>query len=941
MNYLVIFTLINCILGAIIGIDYGEKFTKAVLLAPGIPFEIVLTDEGKRKDLSGISIRPDSKNGIERIYGSQMGSLITRFPQNCILDLKQLIGKKFDDPIVEKYMKTHFGSKLIKDDSRGGSIKFDLNLNNSSYEFSVEELLAMSLNDIKQRALNDLEENPNAAAIVEDVAISIPPFASQSTRQAYLDSLHLANFSNVLGLIEEGTSVALNFAGNKKYENSEYNDVKEYYLVYDVGAGYTTATLFSITPKSTGQIVLEMESVGTDESFGGRTLTDSIYTIILEKFLNHFNLEESEVSNKILARLYEVAEKAKTILSANNEYHSTLESIYDDKDFKVQVSRQEFEDVNSDLMDRITKPIEKALESIGLKVDDIKSVVLNGGSTRVPFIQKHVALFVGDDKISKSVNTDESSALGTTQMGLKLKTKTQSSKDIKLIEKSNHNFEISVSGNDDEQIPVFPKGSIVGNTTKINLGKLANKELTISLYEDGSLVKSYTFDDFAARLKKANCKSKENKEVVATFELDKSKIFDLIKVDIECQPKNESFLNKLLKKEDEEVVEDDETRDNLVSDLLNSTNSTNSTEAEKILNSIKTKSKSTYVSIPSPVYPHIKPIDKKSRKNLINKLFYLNKLDDAKIELTEVRNQLEGQLYKLRDYVESNESILQKELKDSEISAYTEFVNELIEWLDFESDDALVDELKSKIKEVETKEQEIKDYIQMSTIDFSKEGVQKLYDDGTKLMMTIQSSMLKFGQHISEARTRYQEANLDFDKENERIKNKLTNSNKEDKLKSFDKTLQLYKETIAKIGEFLSLPEKKFDKISKKELYSYHDILAKGVADMILDLMELESSHKERMQLIDETYDKLIERQKQKEFRKKMREAAKEAGKKQQKDEEDTEQDNEGVDIIEDDDEEIIQDSTKITATSSDSQTKSTTTSSDEEVTKELEHDEL
>ncbi|KAI5964692.1 LHS1 [Candida pseudojiufengensis] len=926
MKCLVIFTLINCIIGAILGIDYGEKFTKAVLLAPGISFEIVLTDEGKRKDLSGIAIRPDSKNGIERIYGSQMGSLITRFPSNCILDIKQLIGKKFDDPIVEKYMKTHFGSKLVEDKTRGGSIKFDLNLNNSSYEFSVEELLAMTLNDIKLRALNDLEENPNAAALVEDVAISIPPFATQATRQAYLDSLYLANFSNVLGLVEEGTSVALNFASNKKFENADYNDVKEYYLVYDVGAGYTTATLFSITPTSNGQIVLEIESVGSDELFGGKTLTDSIFTIVFQKFLNHFNLEEDNVPTKVLARLYEAAEKAKIILSANNEFHTTLESIYDDKDFKFQVTRQEFEDINSDLMDCITKPIEQALQNVDLKVDDIKSVVLNGGSTRVPFVQKHVSLFVGYDKISKSVNTDESSALGTTQIGLNLKTRIQNSKDINLIEKSHHNFEISIDEND-EQIPVFSRGTIVGTSRKVNLNTTSNKDLVVSLYEDGSLIKSYKIDDLASQFKRSSCKSKEKKELVATFELNKSKMFDLTKLEVECLPKLESFFNKLLNKNDDNESQDDKN--------IELPSNTTNTTAEQILNMIEKRSKSTYVSIPSPIYPHIQPIDKHSRKKLLNKLSYLNDLDDAKIELTEVKNQLETQLYKLREFVETNESTLQKELEESEISGYVDYVAETIEWLDFESDDTLVEELKSKINEVQDKEAEIKTYIQMSTADLSKEGVQKLYDDGTQLMMTIQSSMLKFGQKISEIRAKFEESNLDFDKENDRIKNKLKASDKEEKLLSFDKNLQAYKDTITKIGELLSYPEKKFNKISKKELYSYHDQLAKGVADMVLDLMGVESSHMERVKLFDETYDKLIERQKQKEFRKKLREAAK-AQKKQQKEEEQPEEkaEDEELEIVEDEDvEKVVEEKESLTSTSVQSQ--------NSHESNELDHDEL
>ncbi|KAI5957590.1 LHS1 [Candida theae] len=875
---LTISCILTSVLSAIVGIDYGQQFTKAVLLAPGIPFELILTDEGKRKDLSGICIRKEPNGGLERSYGSQMGSLATRFPQSTVLDLKQLIGKSFDDPATEKYLRTHFGIQLVKDESRNNAIKFDLGLGNSTYQFSVEELLAMSLNEIKARALADLEGNPNAAALVEDVAISIPPFSSQAARQAYLDSLFLANFSNVLGLVDEGTSVALNFAGNKKYESSDYNDETEYHLVYDAGAGYTTATLFSLTPQSDGKVVLKMESVGDDLLFGGKTLTESVYSIVLEKLLTHFGLESSALSDKIHARLYEVAEKAKIILSANTEYHTTLESIYGDRDFKVSVTRDEFEEINSDLMDRVTKPIETALKKSQLDAKDLKSVILNGGSTRVPFVQKHVSLYVGEDKISKSVNTDESSALGTTQMGLKLKTKTQSPKDIKLIDRSYHNFEVSTNANE-EQIVVFGKGTEVGNTTKVNLGEMSDS-LSVSLYEDGSLIKSYNFGDMSSTTKKLGCKSGETKEVIATFELNKSKIFDLVKTNIQCSAKKSGslFQNLLKKNGDQEVLEDDTEGDEVESggDLNTTSSDVNSTTSDSKLKSSKSL-KSSFVPIPSATYPHIQPIDRKEKRKLLQKLAYLNGLDAAKVELTAERNKLESHLYKLRDLIESDKDKLAQELSTEEISKFTDFVSEQIEWLDFESDDASIDDLKEKIKGVGKREKEVKNYLEMSSADLSKEGMKKLYDEGTNLIMTIQSSMLKFGEQISEVRKKYEEAGLNFDKENDRIKLKF--KGKDDKMLTFDKNLQAYKDVISKIGDLLKFSDSKFNKISKKELYSFHDSLAQGVAQMLIDLIELETTHLDRIKLFDEQFDKLIERQQQKEYRKKLREAAKEAEK--------------------------------------------------------------
>ena len=891
-GYPFIFYILSVVFCAILGIDYGQQFTKAVLLAPGVPFEIVLTDEGKRKDLSGLCIRKVSDNDLERVYGSQMGSLITRFPHNCILDLKQLLGKSIDDPSVNQYLKSHF-VKLIADETRNG-IKFDLGFRNSTLEFSVEEILAMNLNEIKSRALNDLEANPHAAALVEDVAVSIPPFASQAVRQAYLDSLALANFSNVLGLVEEGTSVALNYITNKKLDKDLYDNVKHYYLIYDVGAGYTTTTLFSFTPKSIGQSVLEIESIGYDEMLGGKALTYSAYSLVLEKFLNQFNLEESDLTDKIAARLQDTAEKAKIILSANTDFQTTLESVYEEKDFKLSITRQEFEDINADVMSHITDPLLKTVAEAGLKVDDIEYVILNGGSTRVPFIQKHIATLVGENKISKSVNTDESSALGTTAKALRLKAGVSNGKDIVLLEKSFSNFEVGLNDQEETNV-VFYKGATIGNTTRVHLGKISEDNIGISLYENGALIKSYYFDDLLSKTKKLDCKSKEDKNIFGKFSLDNNKIFDLIGLEIECSSGKEgSLFDKLMKKDYSD--NNQASADQVDSNTDNSTNSTINTNASKKVKSPKVIN----VLLPKPSYPHIKPIGRITKQSLLDKLAYLNAQDELKIATDHVKNELEGQCYKLREFVEGHHSELLQELSEQELDEVTTFIGDLIEWLDFESDDSTLDELNSKVEEVNNKFSEMKRYSEIATTDLSKKGLKKLYDDSSNLIMKIQTSMLEFGTKISEVRKKYEDAGLDFDKANERIIQKLTGKG-EDKLLSFDKTLKSYKEVITEIAKVLEYDDKDFSKIAKTQLYSYHEKLAKGVADMFGDIISIESLHLDRMELFDKHFEQLLERRKQQEHRKKLREAQK-AAKEEQKEQETNPEE---VEIIEEDDEDV------------------------------------
>ena len=868
---------------AILGIDYGQQFTKAVLLAPGISFEIVLTDEGKRKDLSGISIR-ENDGGLERVFGSATGSLCTRFPQSCVMGLKPLLGKSAKSAETQQFLARNFGVKLIGDDSRADAIKLDLGLSNDSYKFAIEEALAMNLHELKGRALNDLEDNDLAKPIVEDVVVSVAPFASHETKQAYLDGLKLGNFSNVLGLVDEGTAVALNYVSSKKFEKGDLTDEKEYHIIYDMGAGSTTATLFSFTPFTNGSIVLELESIGYDETFGGQLFTQSVNTIILEKFLSAFNLKDStKLPPKVLARILEAAEKAKIVLSINSDYHVSLENLYEDKDFKTTVTKDEFEEINSDLMDHITKPIKDALKSSAPEksIEDIKSVILNGGSMRIPFVQKHLATLLGENRISKSVNADESCALGTTLQGLRLKTKLENFKDIKVIEKSYHNFEVKIDDSDDDQL-VFPRGCQINNSSRLNFGN-PTKGINIGLYEDGRLIKSYKFDDLLKKASDVSCSSKESKQIFGTFTLDHNKMFDLSSLEIECVASGEKggFFQKLLKKEGdasedvkEEASNDDETTDN------NATNTTQS-DASK---STKRKSKPVSISIPKPIYPHIKPMSRTTKERTFNKLAYLNSKDESRAELDEIKNNLESKCYELRAFIDDHEDELLKEVTEDEISEYSSFVRDTIEWFEFESDGSSVEDFLKKSSEVASKKKALDSIVEMSKVDISLAGMKKLYEDGTTIAMQVQSYMLESGTQISEIRQKYEKENFDFDKENDRIKLKLLREGG-DKIMTLDKDLEKYKEHLSKVGELTSLSESKFNKIPKREVYEIYEAATGKIVEMLADIILIQESQKTRLETFNDKFDKLLERKNKKEFRDKLKQE-KEAEKETVEDEE-------------------------------------------------------
>lgn len=914
-----------CATAAILGVDYGQQFTKAVLLAPGISFEIVLTDEGKRKDLSGMSIRPSGED-IERVFGSRMGSLCTRFPQSCAVGIKLLLGKAIHDPVVSEFLSVHPGVKLIGDDSRNGAIRFDFGLTNLSYQFSVEELFAMNMNEVKSRALSDLDEAHMAQSIVEDVAVSVSPFASPSTRQAYLDGLRLANFSNVLGLVDEGTAVALNYVSNRKFSPQEYNDKPEYHLVYDMGSGSTTATLFTVTPLTNGTIILELIDAGYDDTFGGELLTKSVYSMILLRFMAAFDLDDAEeLSPKVKARLLEASEKAKIVLTVNTEYQVSIESLYNDKDFKTTITRDNFEEINGDLMERITKPILDTLKNSKVSAGDVQSVILNGGSTRVPFIQHHLSVLLGEDKLSKKVNADESCALGTTHRGLKLKTQLEKARDVKVIERSYRSHEIEIDNTKEEVI--FERGSVVGQTVKKSLGPVENDKVTISLKEDDFLFKSYEVDGLLKKAERLSCRSKETKELVAYFSLDTNKMFELSGLNFECVPKKSSggLFNKLMKGSDD-AEEEVEQAEPIVDEAEDSSNSTasNSTKSEIP----KTKSRPVSVSLPKPSYPHIKPLSKTTKERVANKLKYLNTRDEEKLHLTKVRNVLESLCYELRSYIDEHEETLIKELSEDKVANTRQYVADTIEWLDFESDDASLEDVQAKTTELEGKKSELSEALEIASTDLSYEGIKKLYESSKDIMMKIQHYMLEFGTEISEIRKKYEEAGFDFDKENDRIKMKNL-AQGDDRMLTFDKVLTEYKEGVTNIGRLADMEADDFGKIAKRAVWEDYNNVAKGIVNMMNDVLLLENSHRDRVDTLNSKLAKLVLRKKQKEEREKKKQLEKE--KKTEEDEEN----NEGAEFIEED-EPVIS-----SATSSTTAGTSTTTATSETTSVSLEHDEL
>ncbi|EME47523.1 hypothetical protein DOTSEDRAFT_69466 [Dothistroma septosporum NZE10] len=421
---------------AVLGIDFGTEHIKAVLVKPGIPFDIVLTKDSKRKEVAAVAFKPirDSKGNFitdagsypERAYGGDALSLQGRFPGEVFPNLKFLLGipsGSEGDATRSIYKHRYPGLQMQESTELGTTVIKSSAFPEDARAFSVEELVAMELANIKRNAQN----MAGMGSSVDDVVITIPPFYTADERQAIMKAAGFAGFQ-VNGLISDGLAVGLDYAKPRTFPEVTKGENPEYHMVFDMGAGSTTATVMrfqSRSVKDTGRFNKTVQEVavvgaGWDRTLGGDALNHVIVDDYVKKLLTKPALksrgtteDDIKKNGRIMARFWKEAERARQILSANTEVSSGFEEIMPDIDFRCKMSRAEYEKLTESFADRVQIPLKDALKMADLKVEDLNSVILHGGAVRTPFVQtKLQGVVVDSGKLRSNVNADESAVFG-------------------------------------------------------------------------------------------------------------------------------------------------------------------------------------------------------------------------------------------------------------------------------------------------------------------------------------------------------------------------------------------------------------------------------------------------------------------------------------------------------------------------------------------------
>ncbi len=373
-------------MGKIIGIDLGTT-NSAMAVMEGGEATIIANEEGGRTTPSIVAI---NKNG-ERLVGQTAKRQAVINPDNTIFSVKRLIGRTIDDEEVRRDMDL-MPYQIIKAD---GHVKVKM----GDKDYTPEEVSAMILSKLKADAEKFLGQP------VTEAVITVPAYFNDAQRQATKDAGKIAGLE-VKRIINEPTAAALAYGLDKKKE--------EKVVVYDLGGG-----TFDVSVLELGDGVFEVKSTNGDTHLGGDDFDLHLINHLIAEFKKDQGID-LKADKAAMQRLKEAAEKAKIELSTTNETSVNIPFITADaegpKHLDMTLTRADFEKLVMELVEKTLKPCEAAIKDAGVSKDDINEIILVGGMTRVPLVQKKVEEFFGKKPL-QGVNPDEVVATGAAIQG--------------------------------------------------------------------------------------------------------------------------------------------------------------------------------------------------------------------------------------------------------------------------------------------------------------------------------------------------------------------------------------------------------------------------------------------------------------------------------------------------------------------------------------------
>lgn len=346
--------------------------------------EIIANDQGNRTTPSYVAF-----TDTERLIGDAAKNQVAMNPSNTVFDAKRLIGRRFDDTSVQADMK-HWPFEVIND---GSKPKIKVEYKGETKTFFPEEISSMVLTKMKEIAEAYLGKT------VTNAVVTVPAYFNDSQRQATKDAGTIAGL-NVLRIINEPTAAAIAYGLDKK-GTGERN-----VLIFDLGGG-----TFDVSCLTIEDGIFEVKSTAGDTHLGGEDFDNRMVNHFVQEFKRKHKKDITQ-NKRALRRLRTACERAKRTLSSSTQASIEIDSLFEGIDFYSTITRARFEELNADLFRSTLEPVEKALRDAKMDKSQIHDIVLVGGSTRIPKIQKLLQDFFNGKDLNKSINPDEAVAYG-------------------------------------------------------------------------------------------------------------------------------------------------------------------------------------------------------------------------------------------------------------------------------------------------------------------------------------------------------------------------------------------------------------------------------------------------------------------------------------------------------------------------------------------------
>jgi hypoxia up-regulated 1 len=708
---------------AVLGLDFGTLNLKASLVKPGIPLDIVLTKDSKRKEAAAVAFKPsrDSSNKLiaelgsypERAYGGDALALQGRMPSEVFPNLKPLLALSWSgeqSETVNQYSSRYPAVQVEQDGKLGITLFKSSAFNEAEEPWSVEELLAMELGNIRNNA------EGMAGSLVEDAVVTVPPFYTVDEKRAIEKAAELAGL-NVMALISDGLAVGLDYAKSRTFPLVNDGGKPEQHIVFDMGAGSTTATVLRFQSRKVKDVgkynktVQEVAVLGTgwDRTLGGDSFNQVIVDDYIRKFVTKpvmknrgIQAEDVSKNGRLMGRVWKDAEKARHVLSANSEANSFFEELLPEIDFKTKLTRGDFEALTAEFADRVAGPLKDALAVAKLTIKDIDSIILHGGAVRTPFVQRKLEEFVGkSEKLRSNVNADESAVFGAAfkAAGLSPSFKVKEIRDSDI---AGYPAGITfLDGGKDRRQGLFTATSPIGNNASTKQVSFKNKQdFDFGLYQQVSdvdqavaQIQTTNLTASVAELKERFGCEKEDVNVKFSIRLNAiDGIPEVVSGSVSCETDQaakgssvgdsvKGWLGFGKKNDQEPLVGEDGTETTEQVDASTSSSSAKSASAsssavpekpkkriETIMVAFTTSSKGLPQSTPEEI------------KRMRERLTAFDRSDKARYAREEALNVLEAFTYSVRDFLENSD--YSPVSTSSQRDAISKLLGETKEWME-------------------------------------------------------------------------------------------------------------------------------------------------------------------------------------------------------------------------------------------------------------------